>query len=147
MRTPITFHDFLQENQGWLTVSAFRNVGFQDFPFMINRPSQIMKLSIYLHKNFVNMPAPVWIVRGRVYSFYPNFFGEDEPNRFHQYRMVSWQMSMPRSCNRSSTLRSDSGNLTSSSLLDGWSRVKSWNSEIGRDFSSQNIMQMLVDRI
>src|SRR5271156_4104396 len=34
------------------------------------------------------------------------------PNRFHQNRTVSWLMSIPRSANRSSTLRSDSGYLT-----------------------------------
>src|SRR5271165_88058 len=34
------------------------------------------------------------------------------PNRFHQYRTVSWLMSIPRSDRRSSTLRSDSGYLT-----------------------------------
>ena len=34
------------------------------------------------------------------------------PKRFHQWRTVSWQMSMPRSNNRSSTLRSDNGNRT-----------------------------------
>ena len=32
------------------------------------------------------------------------------PNLFHQKRTVSWLISMPRSCSRSSTLRSDSGN-------------------------------------
>lgn len=35
------------------------------------------------------------------------------PNRFHQSLTVSWQMSMPRSNSRSSTLRSDRGYLTS----------------------------------
>ena len=34
------------------------------------------------------------------------------PNRFHQSRTVSWQMSMPRSNSRSSTFRSDSGYRT-----------------------------------
>jgi hypothetical protein len=34
------------------------------------------------------------------------------PNRFHQWRTVSWQISMPRSCSRSSTFRSDSGYFT-----------------------------------
>src|SRR5580704_264120 len=34
------------------------------------------------------------------------------PNRFHQNRTVSWLMSIPRSANRSSTLRSDSGYRT-----------------------------------
>ena len=32
------------------------------------------------------------------------------PKRFHQNRTVSWLMSMPRSCRRSSTFRSESGN-------------------------------------
>ena len=34
------------------------------------------------------------------------------PNLVHQYRTVSWLISMPRSCSRSSTFRSESGNLT-----------------------------------
>ncbi|MCB1423533.1 MAG: ABC transporter substrate-binding protein [Nitratireductor sp.] len=34
------------------------------------------------------------------------------PNRFHQYRTVSWLISMLRSCSRSSTLRSNNGNWT-----------------------------------
>jgi hypothetical protein len=34
------------------------------------------------------------------------------PNRFHQNRIVSWLMSIPRSANRSSTFRSDSGYFT-----------------------------------
>ena len=33
------------------------------------------------------------------------------PNLFHQNRTVSWLTSIPRSCRRSSTLRSDNGNL------------------------------------
>jgi hypothetical protein len=31
------------------------------------------------------------------------------PNRFHQDRTVSWQMSIPRSNNKSSTWRNDNG--------------------------------------
>jgi hypothetical protein len=34
------------------------------------------------------------------------------PNLFHHSRTVSWQMSMPRSASRSSTLRNDRGNRT-----------------------------------
>ena len=34
------------------------------------------------------------------------------PNLFHQNRTVSWLISMPRSCRRSSTLRSESGKRT-----------------------------------
>jgi len=34
------------------------------------------------------------------------------PNLFHQYRAVSCRISMPHSCRRSSTFRSDSGNRT-----------------------------------
>jgi hypothetical protein len=34
------------------------------------------------------------------------------PIRFHQNRTVSWLMSIPRSANRSSTLRKDSGYRT-----------------------------------
>ena len=42
----------------------------------------------------------------------PNLGGEHWPKRFVQNRMVSWLMSIPRSANRSSTLRSDSGYRT-----------------------------------
>ncbi len=45
------------------------------------------------------------------------------PNRFHQNRTVSWQMSIPRSASRSSTFLSDSGNftyiITTSRLISG----------------------------
>jgi hypothetical protein len=45
------------------------------------------------------------------------------PNRFHHNRTVSWQMSMPRSKSRSSTLRSDSGKriyiMTNSRITSG----------------------------
>jgi len=34
------------------------------------------------------------------------------PNLFHQARIVSWLMSMPRSCSRSSTFLNESGNPT-----------------------------------
>ncbi len=34
------------------------------------------------------------------------------PNLFHQSLTVSWQMSIPRSCKRFSTFRSESGNFT-----------------------------------
>ena len=45
------------------------------------------------------------------------------PNRCHQNRTVSWQMSMPRSCRRSPTFRSDSGNriyiITARRMISG----------------------------
>jgi hypothetical protein len=34
------------------------------------------------------------------------------PNLFHQNQTVSWLMSIPRSCSKSSALRSESGNRT-----------------------------------
>ena len=45
------------------------------------------------------------------------------PNLFHQNRTVSWLISIPRSCKRSSTLRSDSGkrtyNITARRMISG----------------------------
>ncbi len=45
------------------------------------------------------------------------------PNLFHQYRTVSWLTSMPRSCSRSSTFRSESGNriysITARRMISG----------------------------
>ncbi len=45
------------------------------------------------------------------------------PNLFHQYRTVSWLTSIPRSCNRSSTSRSESWNqmysITAKRMISG----------------------------
>jgi hypothetical protein len=45
------------------------------------------------------------------------------PNRLHQCRTVSWQMSIPRSKSSASTFRSDSGNrmyiMTTSRIISG----------------------------
>lgn len=45
------------------------------------------------------------------------------PNRCHQNRIVSWQMSMPRSWSRSSTVRSDRRNrmyiITARRMISG----------------------------
>jgi len=49
----------------------------------------------------------MWLTRWRRMSAANN-----GPNLFHHSLTVSWQMSMPRSNIRSSTLRSDKGNLT-----------------------------------
>ena len=43
---------------------------------------------------------------------FSNLRGKIGPNRFHQARTVSWLISTPRSCSKSSTYRSESGNRT-----------------------------------
>jgi len=45
-------------------------------------------------------------------KFEPAIAANIAPNRFHQNRTVSWQMSIPRSNRRPSTFRSGSGSRT-----------------------------------
>jgi hypothetical protein len=51
----------------------------------------------------------VLITQIRCFRISPSNTG---PNRRHQNRTISWLISMPRSCRRSSTFRSESGNRT-----------------------------------
>ncbi len=57
-RFTVPLHQFLEEFQCRLLVSAFGNDGFQHFALMINGPPKIMPLTIYLHENLVNVPLP-----------------------------------------------------------------------------------------
>ena len=71
-----------------------------------------MCLSIYLYEDLVQVPLPVRIDRIRLTRFLRISAANIGPNLFHQNRTVSWLISMPRSCRRSSTLRSESGKRT-----------------------------------
>jgi hypothetical protein len=41
-----------------LAIPALRDEHLEHFAFVINRPPEIMRLSVDLHKNFVQVPAP-----------------------------------------------------------------------------------------
>ena len=62
MWLPMTFHNFLKKHHGCLAIAAFRNIDFQNFALMVNRPPQIMSLAIDLHEDLVQKSSPVEIV-------------------------------------------------------------------------------------
>jgi hypothetical protein len=63
------------------------------------------------------------------------------PNRVHHSRTVSWQMSMPRSNSRSSTLRSDSGYRT---YIMTTSRITSGEESNQRNGSSTDFFRRAI---
>ena len=79
---------------------------------MVNGSPQIMPLAVDLYEHLVKVPAPMTKTAHPVHTTPVNLSREHRAKRFHQTRTVSWQMSTPRSDNRSSTFRSDSGYRT-----------------------------------
>ncbi len=54
----VPLHQFPEEFQCSLLISAFSDNGFQHLAFMINGPPKIMPLAIHLHENLVHVPLP-----------------------------------------------------------------------------------------
>ena len=67
--------------------------------------------TVDLHEHLVQVPPPVAGFHA-LDAALPDLGGEHRPKRRHQNRTVSWQMSVPRSCSRSSTFVSESGKRT-----------------------------------
>ena len=107
----MAFHHFIQELQESGFIAGSGGKGFQNLALMIHSPPQIMLLAVDLHKHLVEVPPPNGY-RPAVNALTSDFSGEHRPDRFHQKRTVSWQMSIPRSASRSSTFLSDRGYLT-----------------------------------
>ena len=85
----------------------------QSLALMIDCAPEIKELAIGLHNHLVQMPAQLRI-GSHLHDLPLSDLGSQyrPKNRFHQNRTVSRLMSIPRSAQRSSTLRSDSGYLT-----------------------------------
>ena len=62
--------------------------------------------------DLVETPSPLGVLAQGLHPLLPGLVGEHGPKRRHQSLTVFWQRSIPRSCSRSSTLRSDSGYFT-----------------------------------
>ena len=75
----------------------------QHLAFMVDGAPKIAELAVDLHKHLIQMPAPTEdrrayvLFRTRLLRISAANIG---PNRFHQNRMVSWLISMPRSAAR-----------------------------------------------
>jgi hypothetical protein len=95
-------------------VASCGDHSLQDLALMINCAPKIAYSAVDLHEHFIQMPTPLRIAAHVRDASLTNLGGEHRPNRFRQNRTVSWLMSILRSANRSSTLRSDSGYRTHS---------------------------------
>jgi hypothetical protein len=99
-------HCFSEEFQCCTTIPALGDVTFKHLALVIYGAPQVVRFTVDLHKNFVQMPLPIRM-SAKVLNAANN-----GPKRFHQNRTVSWLISIPRSCRRSSTFRSDRGYRT-----------------------------------
>ena len=109
----------LQKRQCCRFISLFGDIGLQNLALVVHSAPQVMTLAINVGfaalrvTNTSSTCQRQWrnprIRDTRCRRISDANIG---PNRFHQNRTVSWQMSMPRSNNRSSTLRRLSGNRT-----------------------------------
>ena len=68
-----------------------------------------MPLTVDLHVGFVQVPREWGKVRMRSTRWRRISAPNIGLNLIHQNRTISWQMSMPRSCSKSSALRKESG--------------------------------------
>ena len=111
-RPPISAHQFSKHFQWSTFVSSRRDDAFQNLAFVIDGSPKIVAFAVELHENLVDVHCHrekarnCWMRRLRISD------ANIGPNRFCHNRMVSWPTSMPRSCSRSSTFRSDIGNRT-----------------------------------
>ena len=58
-RIAVSFHCFPEEFQGCCLVPLLGRIGFQNLAFVIDRPPQVVRLAADLHKDLVQMPAPL----------------------------------------------------------------------------------------
>ncbi len=58
LRTTKSLHRFLQKPKSSLRISLLCDKCLEDFPFVINRPPEIVSFAVDPHKNLVQMPAP-----------------------------------------------------------------------------------------
>src|SRR5271165_4143414 len=110
-RPAIFLHDPLQKLQRRGLVPLRGDHCFQNLAFVIDSPPEIAELAVDLHKDLIQMRAPLGEA---VLMRYPPF---PDLRREHRAKPVPPKsdrrlMSIPRSARRSSTLRSESGYLT-----------------------------------
>ena len=105
-----------------LSCHAASHKAFEHFALVVDGPPQVMLLAVDLHENLVQVP-PQWLDRIPETRRFRISAANIGPNLFHQNLTVSWLMSMPRSCRRSSPVRSGSGNrmyiITASRMISG----------------------------
>ena len=102
----------LHEGQSGFLVAGPGDVTLEDLAFLIDRAPQVDHLAIQLHVHLVKVPAPLAETLHPAHPLPADVAGEQWTEPAPPHRTVSWQRSIPRSNNRSSTLRKDNGNRT-----------------------------------
>ena len=90
-----------------LAIPPLAGKDLKHLAFVIYGAPQVVRLPIDPDEHFIQMPPPLRMTSMLLNTPLPA--ANIGPNRFHQYRTVSWQISTPRSNRRTSTCRSDSG--------------------------------------
>jgi hypothetical protein len=88
---------------------ALGDITFKHLALVIYRAPQVVRLTVDLRKNLVQVLLPIRMSAKVLNPFFRIAVANNGPNRFHQKRTVSWLISIPRSCSRSSKFRSESG--------------------------------------
>jgi hypothetical protein len=88
MWATMAFHDFPEELQGCLAITALRDKAFKDFPLVIDCLPKIARLAFNLHGYLVQVPLPVRICAHLTDPFSANLSGKH------------WAKSVPRKPNR-----------------------------------------------
>ena len=68
----IPFHYFLEQSHCCFAIPAFRNIGFQNFPFLVDGTPKVMCFAIDLHEDLIKMPFSVGITQERMESSLPD---------------------------------------------------------------------------
>jgi hypothetical protein len=109
MRVTMPRHGFPEEFHCGFSIPALGHKGFQDFAFVIDGPPEVVGTPL-ISAETPSRCHRQW-GRGRIRSTRLRRISAANigPRRCHQNRTVSWLMSLPRFCSKSSTLRSQSG--------------------------------------
>ena len=94
-----TRRDLVASRHCGFAIPRFGSIGFPDFALVIDGRPEVLADTVDLYENLIHVPPPV----ARLHCFHTplsDFRGELRPERCHQNRTVSWQMSTPRSYGR-----------------------------------------------
>ena len=104
IRSAVALHQFPEKFHISFAVSLLRDKGLQHLAFLVDGAPKVMAFAVDLHEHLIEVPLPSRKRAHLIQPFLADLGGKK--------RAVSWFTSIPRSCRRSSTLRSDGGKRT-----------------------------------
>jgi hypothetical protein len=103
---------FLQESQSPGFITFLRDIALENLALVIDRAPKVVPLAVDLYEHFIKVPAPLAITLHPAHALATNVGSNKRAEPVPPQPHVSWQILIPRSNNRSSTLRKLSGNRT-----------------------------------